>query len=128
MSICSAGPREAPRAIPLRAPPSCSAFFCLAETGWIIRASEPKGALDLANHGYDNMDPSMTALFIASGPAFARGVTLPMFDMSTSTRFWHGFRDRAAAEPRAIPPPSPRSEALSRTPLHRVGAAFMDAI
>jgi predicted AlkP superfamily pyrophosphatase or phosphodiesterase len=60
--------------------PRVPRYFCLAETGWIIRASEPKGALDLANHGYDNMDPSMTALFIASGPAFARGVTLPMFD------------------------------------------------
>jgi predicted AlkP superfamily pyrophosphatase or phosphodiesterase len=60
--------------------PRVPRFFCLAETGWIIRASEPKGALDLANHGYDNMDPSMTAVFIAAGPAFARQVTLPIFD------------------------------------------------
>ena len=60
--------------------PRVPRYFCLAETGWFIRASEPKGALDLANHGYDNKDPSMTALFIASGPAFERGVTLPMFD------------------------------------------------
>ena len=60
--------------------PRVPRFFCLAETGWIIRASEPTGPLDLANHGYDNQDPSMTAAFIAAGPAFERGVTLPMFD------------------------------------------------
>jgi predicted AlkP superfamily pyrophosphatase or phosphodiesterase len=60
--------------------PRVPRIFCLAETGWVIRAAEPKGALDLANHGYDNADPSMTAFFIAAGPAFSAGVTLPTFD------------------------------------------------
>jgi predicted AlkP superfamily pyrophosphatase or phosphodiesterase len=32
------------------------------------------------SHGYDPMHPDMAALFIAHGPAFAHGVTLPAFD------------------------------------------------
>ena len=31
-------------------------------------------------HGYDNMAPEMRALFIANGPAFARGKTIASFD------------------------------------------------
>ena len=31
-------------------------------------------------HGYDNADPTMTALFIANGPAFRPGVRLAPFD------------------------------------------------
>jgi predicted AlkP superfamily pyrophosphatase or phosphodiesterase len=56
-------------------------YFCLPETGWRLstrdyRPSKPeRGA-----HGYDNFSPDMAAIFIANGPAFRRGVSLPTFD------------------------------------------------
>jgi predicted AlkP superfamily pyrophosphatase or phosphodiesterase len=31
------------------------------------------------NHGYDDTLPSMRAIFIAHGPAFRRGMTVPPF-------------------------------------------------
>ena len=60
--------------------PRIPPFFCLAEDGWLANASAPRSAFTGGNHGYDNDAPDMRALFIASGPAFARGVKLPTFD------------------------------------------------
>ncbi|WP_034160467.1 alkaline phosphatase family protein [Sphingomonas sp. ERG5] len=59
-----------------RVPP----YLCLAETGWLINKSAPTEASGGGTHGYDNADPAMAALFIANGPAFARGHTPPAFD------------------------------------------------
>jgi predicted AlkP superfamily pyrophosphatase or phosphodiesterase len=59
-----------------RVPP----YLCLADTGWTIAPSTPKAASTGGNHGYDNMADDMTALFIAYGPAFAVGRTIPAFD------------------------------------------------
>jgi predicted AlkP superfamily pyrophosphatase or phosphodiesterase len=59
-----------------RVPP----YLCLAETGWLINKSAPTDAFTGGNHGYDNQDPAMAALFIANGPAFASGRTLSAFD------------------------------------------------
>jgi predicted AlkP superfamily pyrophosphatase or phosphodiesterase len=62
------------------------AIFCLADRGWLVmtraigeaaRAHYPKFS---GNHGYDPTDPEMAALFVANGPAFRRGATLPAFD------------------------------------------------
>lgn len=61
--------------------PRTPSFLCLAKTGWTITtrpATEPLrpgGA-----HGYDPAAPEMAALFLAHGPAFVSGVTLPAFD------------------------------------------------
>jgi predicted AlkP superfamily pyrophosphatase or phosphodiesterase len=60
--------------------PRVPRFFCLAETGWLLLSKEPSNAPDPGAHGYDNLDPAMTAVFIASGPAFRAGATLPAFD------------------------------------------------
>jgi predicted AlkP superfamily pyrophosphatase or phosphodiesterase len=56
-------------------------IFCLAETGWSITTHDyhPKEP-GLGDHGYDNTAPEMRATFIANGPAFRHGVTLPTFD------------------------------------------------
>lgn len=58
------------------------AIICLAETGWLINSLQlpqyrtpSRGA-----HGYDPEDPTMAAVFIAHGPAFRSGVTLPAID------------------------------------------------
>jgi predicted AlkP superfamily pyrophosphatase or phosphodiesterase len=32
-------------------------------------------------HGYDNDLPSMQALFVAAGPSFRRGITVPSLDI-----------------------------------------------
>jgi predicted AlkP superfamily pyrophosphatase or phosphodiesterase len=59
------------------------AFECLADTGWSIISREAlarrKDPMSLGEHGYDNLDPAMRALFIAHGPAFARGVSIAPF-------------------------------------------------
>jgi predicted AlkP superfamily pyrophosphatase or phosphodiesterase len=59
-----------------RVPP----IFCLPDEGWLAFAKPPTKAIDLGSHGYDNDLPSMRALFIANGPAFAGGKRLPVFD------------------------------------------------
>jgi predicted AlkP superfamily pyrophosphatase or phosphodiesterase len=57
-----------------RVPP----LLCLADVGWILstRATAKKdGDSDMrGEHGYDNADPRMQALFVAHGPAFRHGV------------------------------------------------------
>ena len=58
--------------------PRIPPIFCLAETGWEITDKAPKRDKVGGNHGFDNMAPEMSALFIANGPAFRPGV-LPAF-------------------------------------------------
>lgn len=63
--------------------PRVPAFFCLGEIGWTIRAKPPKpgeAPWNGGTHGWDNEHPLMRAIFIANGPAFRSGVTLPDFD------------------------------------------------
>lgn len=52
-------------------------YFCLADTGWEIQPSKPKGDVTGGNHGWDDRAPEMQALFIANGPAFAKGAKTP---------------------------------------------------
>ncbi len=63
-----------------RVPP----YVCLADDGWLIDTQhyldDPKHHTSLGEHGYDNDDPMMRALFIAHGAAFKHGVTIPEFD------------------------------------------------
>lgn len=58
-----------------RAPP----YLCLAEIGWQV-VDKSGTAVDGGAHGYDGAAPEMAALFVAHGPAFAPGRTLPAFD------------------------------------------------
>ncbi|WP_174274170.1 ectonucleotide pyrophosphatase/phosphodiesterase [Sphingomonas bacterium] len=59
--------------------PRVPAWVCLADVGWLIWTKVPK-APDVASHGYDNQAPEMRAIFVANGPAFRAGRTLPLFD------------------------------------------------
>lgn len=63
-----------------RVPP----IVCLAEQGWRIttRATKPTkwDPIDGGGHGYDPIDPTMLAVFVARGPSFQSGVRLPTFD------------------------------------------------
>jgi predicted AlkP superfamily pyrophosphatase or phosphodiesterase len=38
------------------------------------------GHVPLGEHGYDNDDPQMRALFVARGPSFKQHLTVPAFD------------------------------------------------
>lgn len=60
-----------------RVPP----YFCLPQTGWEITTHDfkPKKP-QWGNHGFDPYAPEMAATFIAAGPAFRHGVSLPVFD------------------------------------------------
>lgn len=64
--------------------PRIPALLCLADDGWLIdtRGSlgDPHHHTSPGEHGYDNDDPAMRALFVAHGPAFRRGLVVPEFD------------------------------------------------
>ncbi len=57
------------------------AILCQADVGWmLLRRSDGNTFRDGGAHGYATEDPTMRATFIADGPAFRHGVTLPAFD------------------------------------------------
>lgn len=61
--------------------PRVAAIICLADPGWVILSGpspyplSPGGA-----HGWSNDMPEMQALFIASGPAFIKGIDIGLID------------------------------------------------
>lgn len=63
--------------------PRIPPFLCLANIGWQISSTEyltkRKRPLSRGQHGYDNADPHMRAIFIAHGPAFRSGAVVPAF-------------------------------------------------
>ena len=63
--------------------PRVPQLVCLADTGWRITTAEHlakrRGHISLGDHGYDNADPLMRALFVAHGPAFRAGLRVPEF-------------------------------------------------
>ena len=65
--------------------PRVPAIVCQFDEGWNALPAEqlartPKDRLNRGSHGYDNALPSMRAVFVAAGPSFRRGATLPAFD------------------------------------------------
>jgi predicted AlkP superfamily pyrophosphatase or phosphodiesterase len=63
--------------------PRIPALLCLAEEGGIVTSHDFEqggGRYSAGEHGYDNDDPAMRALFIARGPDFRRGLVVPEFD------------------------------------------------
>ena len=66
--------------------PRVAPIVCLADLGWYfttaaaIKKRWEEQPRDGGTHGYDPYDPTMRAVFIAHGPAFRRGVVLPVFD------------------------------------------------
>ena len=63
--------------------PRIPQLLCLANPGWRISTSDyvakRGGKLSRGEHGYDNADPHMQALFIAHGPAFRVGARVAAF-------------------------------------------------
>ena len=58
-------------------------LVCLADVGWRITTEDyvakHKGKISIGEHGYDNADPLMEALFVAHGPAFQSGIRFHSF-------------------------------------------------
>ena len=59
--------------------PRVAPFYCLADSGWRF-TTEPPLPFAKGDHGFDNADPAMRALFIAVGPAFRPGRRMGEFD------------------------------------------------
>ncbi|MBB3225476.1 putative AlkP superfamily pyrophosphatase or phosphodiesterase [Luteibacter sp. Sphag1AF] len=63
--------------------PRVPAIICMAQTGWTIVShaglAKRTSPMSLGEHGYDNQDPTMRALFVARGPSFQPGATIAPF-------------------------------------------------
>ncbi|OOG38240.1 ectonucleotide pyrophosphatase/phosphodiesterase [Rhodanobacter sp. C05] len=63
--------------------PRVPQLLCLANVGWRVTTTDylasHKGDVSIGEHGYDNADPLMQALFVAHGPAFRVGAKVPAF-------------------------------------------------
>ena len=58
------------------------AIVCLGQVGWsvVTRTQSSLYPYLLGNHGYDPVEPTMAAIFLAHGPAFRAGAVVPAFD------------------------------------------------
>lgn len=72
---------DIPAALQFRASARIAPYLCLAEPGWLVVTREPNPNWTRGGaHGWAQSTPDMLALFVANGPAFRSGVTLPAFD------------------------------------------------
>ena len=60
--------------------PRVPAIVCLAEAGWTLLAGPPRHPVEGGDHGGDNDDPAMRAVFLAAGPAIRARGRVPMDD------------------------------------------------
>lgn len=64
--------------------PRIPPIVCVANDGWVIFTQafmdRPNVHISQGEHGYDNADPNMAALFVAHGSAFRTGIVVPEFD------------------------------------------------
>ncbi|MFZ5638233.1 MAG: ectonucleotide pyrophosphatase/phosphodiesterase [Pseudomonadota bacterium] len=62
--------------------PRIPPIVCQAETGWRVQSNlqEPQRQPVKGQHGFDPQDPTMRAVFVAQGPSFRRGATIPALD------------------------------------------------
>jgi predicted AlkP superfamily pyrophosphatase or phosphodiesterase len=84
-------------------------IVCVADDGWLIETQSyldrPNYHISRGEHGYDNADPKMAALFIAHGPAFKRGIVVPEFDnVDVYPLLTHILHIKAAANDGSIGP------------------------
>jgi predicted AlkP superfamily pyrophosphatase or phosphodiesterase len=63
--------------------PRVPQIWCMADDGWLVITRAIAAAYGnkplWGNHGHDIADPKMAALFVAEGPAFKDGETIPEF-------------------------------------------------
>lgn len=71
---------ELPSQYRLAGHPRLPAVIGIADEGWTVTSRDRVGRVRGGNHGYDPKHRSMQGLFIATGPAFKSGVTVPAFE------------------------------------------------
>jgi predicted AlkP superfamily pyrophosphatase or phosphodiesterase len=74
---------DIPKALHYGTNPRVPPIVCAAEVGWYITTHARLATtrdFPIGSHGYDPAAPEMAALFVAEGPAFKPGQTLPAFD------------------------------------------------
>lgn len=61
--------------------PRVAPIVCLPDIGWTLSTRDFRSPRpEMGAHGYDPAARDMAAIFVATGPGFRRGVTLPPFD------------------------------------------------
>lgn len=65
---------ELPKRLHYGRNPRVAAIICIAEPGWSILAGPPTWPVKGGAHGYDNQDPQMLALFVASNAGLSGDV------------------------------------------------------
>ena len=60
--------------------PRVAAIVCLPEIGWTLTVGAPRYPVEGGDHGGDNADPQVRALFVAAGPAIRAGGRMEAVD------------------------------------------------
>jgi alkaline phosphatase D len=60
--------------------PRCKDIMVVADSAWRVKIRHDDRGGNLGDHGYDNFNTDMHAIFYARGPAFKRGYTQPTFN------------------------------------------------
>jgi alkaline phosphatase D len=60
--------------------PRCKDIMVVADSAWRVKIDRSGKKGNLGDHGYDNMNTDMHAIFYAIGPAFKKGYTQPTFN------------------------------------------------
>lgn len=60
--------------------PRVAAIVCLPEIGWTLIVGTPRYPVEGGNHGGDNADPAVLAVFVAAGPAIGARGAVPRVD------------------------------------------------
>jgi predicted AlkP superfamily pyrophosphatase or phosphodiesterase len=70
---------EIPERFHFRDSARISPLFVVADEGWAIKKTTGGNAKAGGAHGYDNASTQMRGIFLAAGPAFRKGITVPAF-------------------------------------------------
>jgi predicted AlkP superfamily pyrophosphatase or phosphodiesterase len=60
--------------------PRCGDIIICADSAWRLKTQRDEHTGSLGDHGYDNRNTDMHAIFYATGPAFKNGYKHPVFD------------------------------------------------
>ncbi len=77
-SVWKAG--EVPERLHYGTHPRCTDIIVCADSAWRIKPGRDNRRGSLGDHGYDNRNSDMHAIFYATGPAFRKGHLHPTFD------------------------------------------------
>jgi len=77
-SVWKAG--EVPERLNYSTHPRCTDIIVCADSAWRLKPRRDNRRGSLGDHGYDNRNTDMYAIFYAMGPAFKKGYIQPVFN------------------------------------------------